>query len=200
LNNDDEELSHLERTIVEHAKKRYRRFVFRQGHLVAWLVVPIAAILFIPAMQIHQQGLSILILLMLLLSQSFVSTRIIGKLAASADLHRNIEPGIPPREAGFSLGSRPGLLFYVLVFPIALIWVAMTETHFTWSLAGASEIIAVESVVGFYTAIIAISGGALGTVCTRNQPIYGRLMSFGGEVAFWFFVLIAIAAVLGLGS
>jgi hypothetical protein len=196
LNNDDEELTRVERAIVDHARKRYRRFIFRYGHLAGWLIVPLAAILFIPTMQSYQQRLSILMLAILLFSQSFISTRIIGKLAATVDCNRNIEFGIPPRKAGFSLRSRPGLLFYVLLFPIALFWVRLTETHSTWGLAVIGEAIDVECVLGFYAGIIAILGGVLGTLCTKNQPRYDKLMSFGGELALWLFALIPAAAVL----
>jgi hypothetical protein len=198
MNNGDEELTHLEQTIVDHAKKRYRRHVFRYGHLVGWLIVPIAAVLFVPAMHPYQQGFSLFILVVLLLSQSFTSTRIIGKLSAIVDRERNIEPAIPLTKAGVSLGSRPGLLFYVLMFPIALSWVGLTEMHFTWNLAGVSEVFAVESALGLYTAIIAMVGSYFVYFCTKNEPISSKLMGFGASVMVWFFMLIAIAALLAM--
>jgi hypothetical protein len=197
MNNGDEELTHLEQTIVDHAKKRYRRHVFRYGHLLGWLLVPAAAVLFVPAMHPYQHGLSLFILVALLLSQAFTSTRIIGKLATTVDRDRNIELEIPPRKTGFPLKSRPGLLFSILLFPVILLWVRLTGTH--WSFDSVGEAIAVEAGLEFYIAIFALLAGIVGCLCTRNHPFYSKSMSFGAELALCFGALIAIAWVLGLG-
>jgi hypothetical protein len=179
LDNADEELTRHERIVVDHAKKHYRRFVFRHGHLIAWLLVPMAAVLFVPAMHPYQNQLSILIVVVLLLAQSFTSARVIGKLATTVDRDRNIEPEIQPRKAGFSLRSRPGLLFYILLFPIIFIGVGSTEPHFTWG-ATVFEVIAIECALGMYVAIITILVGILGMLSTKNERFYDKVMAFGG--------------------
>jgi len=83
MKNSDEELTPAERAIVDRAKKRYRGYFYRHGYLVIWLVVPMTSALFVPSLRPYQDGLSVGVFVVLLLSYSSISTRIIGKLAAN---------------------------------------------------------------------------------------------------------------------
>jgi hypothetical protein len=89
-------------------------------------------------------------------------------------------------------GLVSGLAFYLVIFPVVLIWVGLTETHFSWV-----EVIAIELMFGLYIGLGALLVGIPGWLCTK-KPAFDKLMSFGGAVEFWLFLMIEIVAKLGL--
>jgi hypothetical protein len=83
-----DKLTTLERQIVDRAMKRYRRPLYRHGFLIMCLVVPMMIIaLFVPIARPLREGLASGVLLVMFVSQSLTSTRIIGKLAANQRDH-----------------------------------------------------------------------------------------------------------------
>jgi hypothetical protein len=91
MNNVDEELTYLERVVVDNAKKRYRRRIYRYGFLILCLIVPMMTVaLFVPMARPFREGLASGVVVVMLISQSITSTRIIGKLTATMGGARNI--------------------------------------------------------------------------------------------------------------
>jgi hypothetical protein len=86
MNNDDDKLTRLERSFVDHALKRYRRGVYRHGYLISWLIVPLTiVVLFVPTMRRYQVALCGGIFFVMYYSLWLTSIRIIGKLAHTVD-------------------------------------------------------------------------------------------------------------------
>lgn len=73
----------LEKELVAVAASRYQRSFYRWGHLLAWLFLPLAVLMFVPALEPYSDWLAWGGMLLIFEWYHVVTTRIIGKLNAA---------------------------------------------------------------------------------------------------------------------
>jgi hypothetical protein len=188
----EKDLSDPELKIAASAARRYRRPFYRWGHLLGWLMVPLVVLYFVPAFARYRVWINGGIILCIFVWYYVNHTRVIGKLAAGADIDRSqlAEAEQVPRGIRI-LFYRPTLAILMALLPISVFLVLAAEKKSNSIPEFFLAVWAMETVLAIILMFVAAAASYV-FYFLGNKSAATRLTVIWLGLAFWGFFVSAM--------